>query len=377
MKSARYLLVSMAVVHSTLIAAPLDTLAGGQAGKIEYQSITPPDRWQFVRKNLDNTKTVTVEGDLLMPSKVDGKVPAVVISHDSGGVTPKLYDVWAKSLTAAGVAVFIPDSFKPRGIDSTTNHQGQVDVSANVADALNALKLLATHPQIDANRIFHMGGSRGGTAVFETQWDMVRKAVITSNLKFAGHVALYQGNCNTRFRFDRGSSNPSPMLALLGAADDGTPADACVAYYSELNRAGANIRWQIYPDAHHNFDGSTQRTYFPQGVTAKNCSIEVFLTDVKGGGLGEARNYKTGQPIQGFGEWNREFAACNSRGFTVAENRPAREQAVRDVLAFIQSVQPVSQTPIESHPVRYAVQSDMTHEQRTVEILREMAGGKQ
>ena len=138
-----------------------------------------------------------------------------------------------------------------------------------------------------------------------------------------------------------------------------------------------NIRWQIYPDAHHNFDGSTQRTYFPQGVTAKNCSIEVFLTDVKGGGLGEARNYKTGQPIQGFGEWNREFAACNSRGFTVAENRPAREQAVRDVLAFIQSVQPVSQTPIESHPVRYAVQSDMTHEQRTVEILREMAGGKQ
>ena len=60
-----------------------------------------------------------------------------------------------------------------------------------------------------------------------------------------------------------------------------------------------NIRWQIYPDAHHNFDGSTPRPYFPQGVTAKNCSIEVFLTDVKGGGLGEARNYKTGQPIQG------------------------------------------------------------------------------
>ncbi|HRK38734.1 MAG TPA: dienelactone hydrolase family protein [Burkholderiaceae bacterium] len=367
----------MAVVHSTLIAAPLDTLAGGQTGKIEYQSITPPDRWQFVRKNLDNTKTVTVYGDLLMPSRVGGKLPAVVISHDSGGVTPKLYDVWAKSLNAAGVAVFIPDSFKPRGIDSTTNHQGQVDVSANVADALNALKLLATHPQTDANRIFHMGGSRGGTAAFETQWGMVRKSVITGDLRFAGHVALYQGNCNTRFRFDRGSSKPAPMLALLGAADDGTPADACVAYYTELNRGGANIRWQIYPDAHHNFDGSTQRTYFPQGVTAKNCSIEVFLTDVKGGGLGEARNYKTGQPIQGFGEWNREFAACNTRGFTVAENRAAREQAVKDVLAFIQSVPPVAQTPVASPQVRQAVQSDLTHEQRTDEILRELAGGKQ
>lgn len=377
MSRARFLPVWLAVVHSTLMAAPLDTLAGGQTGKIEYQSITPPDRWQFIRKNLDNTKTVTVHGDLLMPSKVDGRVPAVVISHDSGGVTPKLYDVWAKSLNVAGVAVFIPDSYKSRGIDSTTNHQGQVDVSANVADALNALKLLATHPQIDTNRIFHMGGSRGGTAVFETQWDMVRKAVITNNLKFAGHVALYQGNCNTRFRFDRGSSKPpAPMLALLGAADDGTPADACVAYYTELNRGGANIRWQIYPDAHHNFDGSTQRTYFPQGVTAKNCSIEVFLTDVKGGGLGEARNYKTGQPIQGFADWNREFAACNSRGFTVAENRVAREQAVKDVLTFIQSARPVPQTSVPVAASRPTPPTDLTHEQRREEILRELAGGK-
>ena len=323
----------------SLHSEPLSVLTDGQVGRIEYQSITPPDRWQFVRKNLDNTKSVTVYGDLLMPSKFDQKVPAVVISHDSGGVTPKLYDVWAKALNSAGVAVFIPDSFKPRGIDSTTNHQGQVDVSANVADALNALKLMATHPQIDANRIFHMGGSRGGTAAFETQWDMVRKAVIADQLKFAGHVTLYQGNCNTRFRYDRGNGKTAPMLALLGAADDGAPADACVAYFSELNSGGADIRWRIYPDAHHNFDGTTPRTYFPQGVTAKNCSIEVFLTDVKGGGLGEARNYKTGQPIKGFGEWNREFAACNSRGFTVGENRAAREQAVKDVLAFLKAVQ--------------------------------------
>ncbi len=374
MKSARYLLIWMAVVHSTLMAAPLDTLAGGQTGKIEYQSITPPDRWQFIRKNLDNTKTVTVHGDLLMPSRVGGKLPAVVISHDSGGVTPKLYDVWAKSLNAAGVAVFIPDSFKPRGIDSTTNHQGQVDVSANVADALNALKLLATHPQIDANRIFHMGGSRGGTAAFETQWGMVRKAIITGELRFAGHVALYQGNCNTRFRFDRGSSKPAPMLALLGAADDGTPADACVAYYTELNRGGANIQWKIYPDAHHGFDGSTPRTYLPQGVTAKNCSIEVFLTDVKGGGLGEARNHKTGQPIQGFGEWNREFAACNSSGFTVAENQAAREQAVKDVLAFILSAPQAQAVANVSQRARGSTALDLTHEQRTQEILRELSG---
>jgi len=326
----------MALLGSAAIkAAPLEDLRGGQTGRIEFNSITPPDRWQFVRKNLDNTKTILVFGDLLMPRNSSGKVPAVLISHDSGGVTGKLFDVWAKELNNAGVAVFIIDSFKPRGIDSTTNNQGQLDSSANVADALYGLKLLATHPQIDAKRIFHMGGSRGGTAAFETYWDMVRKAVIFGDLKFAGHIPLYQGNCNTRFRFDRGNTNKAPMLALLGGADDGTPADACVAYYTELNRTGANIKWKVFPGAHHNFDGSTPQTYLPQGVTAKNCSLEVFLTDVKGGGLGEARDYKSGVAINSFTEWFKAFSACNSAGFTVAANPSAREQAVKEVLAFV------------------------------------------
>lgn len=336
----KHILATIAVFASTAIAhaAPLADLSGGQTGRIEFDSITPPDRWQFIRKNLDNTKPVTVYGDLLMPRSMgDGKVPAVIISHDSGGVTPKLFDVWARALNDAGIAVFIIDSFKPRGIDSTTNHQGQVDVSANTADALYGLKLLATHPRIDSKRIFHLGGSRGGTAVFESHFDMVRKAVIASDLKFAGTIPIYQGNCNTRFRYDRGDTNKAPMLALLGGSDDGTPADACVAYYTELRNAGVNISWKVYPDAYHNFDGSTQRQYLPQGVTAKNCSIEVFMTDVKGGGLGEARDYKTGAAINGFAEWNKAFSACNSRGFTVAANTNARDQAVKDVLAFVKA----------------------------------------
>ncbi len=145
------------------------------------------------------------------------------------------------------------------------------------------------------------------------------------------------------------------------------------SHFTELNRGGANIRWIVYPDAHHGFDGSTPRTYFPQGITAKNCSIEVFLTDVQGSGLGEARNYKTGLSIQGFGEWNQAFAACNSRGFTVAENRNAREQAVKEVLAFIQLWQVVS--PDSTAPPDASANID--NEQRTEEILRELAGSKQ
>ena len=62
-------LVAVSLIATTLTAqaAPLADLLGGQTGRIEFNSITPPDRWQFVRKNLDNTKPVTVYGDLLMP----------------------------------------------------------------------------------------------------------------------------------------------------------------------------------------------------------------------------------------------------------------------------------------------------------------------
>lgn len=313
------------------------TWQGPTSGRIEFDSITPPDRWQFVRRVLDKTKPARVYGDLLMPGTAAGKVSAVVISHDSGGVSAKLYDVWAKALNKAGFAVFLVDSFKPRGISNTTNDQGQLSVSADVADALNALKLLATHPQIDSRRIFHMGGSRGGTAAFETYWDMVRRAVISDDLKFAGHIPLYQGNCNTRFRFDRGNTNKAPMLALMGGADDGTPADACVAYYTELNRAGANIKWKVFPHAFHGFDGDGRQTYLNQGVTARNCTLEVFLTDVKGGGLGEARDYKAGTVINGWAQWNLAFSGCNSRGFTVGENQAARAQSIRDVVEFVRS----------------------------------------
>ena len=86
-------LTALAICGLSSFAAPVADMSAGQTGRIEFDSITPPDRWQFVRKNLDNTKTVTVFGDLLMPRKMSGKVPAVLISHASGGVTAKLYDV--------------------------------------------------------------------------------------------------------------------------------------------------------------------------------------------------------------------------------------------------------------------------------------------
>ena len=151
-------------------AAPVADLASGATGRIEFQSMNPPDRWQYARLNMQNTSQQVVWGDLLMPKNITGKVPALVLSHGSSGISPAAYDVWAKEMNAAGVAIFIIDSFKPRGVDQTATDQSKVTFPAQTADALNALKLLASHPQIDATRIFNIGMSRGGGVAFDTAW---------------------------------------------------------------------------------------------------------------------------------------------------------------------------------------------------------------
>ena len=80
----------LSIGPSVAFAEPLGDVRAGQIGRVEFSSITPPNRWELVRKVMENTKTANVSGDLLMPQGVGGaKVPAVLISHDSGGVTPR------------------------------------------------------------------------------------------------------------------------------------------------------------------------------------------------------------------------------------------------------------------------------------------------
>jgi predicted peptidase len=171
------------------VAAPLADLSGGQTGRIEFQSINVPDMWQFARKNTSNTRTQTVWGDLLMPKTINGKVPALVIMHGSAGVEPWATDLWAAKLNTAGAAVFVVDSYKPRGVQETSTNQlgEQVTMPSQTADALNALRVLATHPKIDSNRIYVIGMSRGGNPAFYSAWPMYQAAV---NIKWPVRHAI-------------------------------------------------------------------------------------------------------------------------------------------------------------------------------------------
>jgi dienelactone hydrolase len=94
-----------------------------------------------------------VTGVLSRPEAATGPVPAVVIVHGSSGVNPGEW-VWAKRMNALGFASFVVDSFIGRGITQTETDQTQLSMTADIADALAALRLLATHPRSPSGSLF-------------------------------------------------------------------------------------------------------------------------------------------------------------------------------------------------------------------------------
>lgn len=319
-------------------AAPLSDLSDGQTGRIEYQSITPPSMWSYARRNMTDTKQVVVWADLLMPKNIVGKVPALILSHGSSGVSPYAYEVWAKQMNEAGIAVFIVDSYKPRGIGETAQDQSVLNPSAQVADALNALKLLATHPQIDASRIYNIGFSRGGSVAFYTAWPMYQKPVDTNGVKFAGHIPVYPGNCNIRYRADRDRATAPIFMALADREnEDWQDTAVCERYSKELAAAGQPVTYKEYIGAYHGFDGNSKFAYYNNSQTTKPCDMEVQMTDVAGGGLGlSPKDMKTNKPLASYADWNASVKACmvNQRARVSGDSKQSAA-LVKDVLGFV------------------------------------------
>ena len=317
------------------IAAPLQDLSSAPVGRIEFWSSTPEHRWRLANPKTSGQNPVVIWGDLLMPPNAGGKVPAVIVHHGSEGVTSLYYDVWAPAFLKAGYAVFIVDSQKPRGVERQLgNLQLSWNTVGNISDVLHSLKILATHPRIDASRIFNIGFSRGASAVLQAVWPFYQRALLPDDLHFAGSVAVYPG-CNIRYRADHWGTNPGPLLLLLAEKDNMTPAQPCVEYAELLHSAGNDVSAKVYPGAYHVFDRLDQRFSRNWEGTFADCSLTIKMT-IRQGDPFEAFDHKTGVQFSSSQQWNEAIRQCGrEKQISVESNPRAREQAVKDVLQFI------------------------------------------
>jgi dienelactone hydrolase len=325
-------------IASAIFSAPalaqdvVTSFASAQpTGVYAFASWTPKSLPDLLHGN-GTDGAVNIVGHLFLPPGTD-KVPAVVLVHGSGGIYNAELDFWPKQFNAAGIAVFTLDMFGPRGVKSTADDQSQVPFAADTADTFAALKLLATHPRIDARRIAIMGFSRGGIAALRTDVEkIIASQKLPDGLRYAAIIPTYSGGCSGIFRFvvKPGVFTKAPILFLHGDADDYTPIAACQDYADKIGKAGTPVEFVVLKGAYHKFDGDDQKRYYLRGAqrTKAECVLEVdidtgYVYDRTTGTRLRDEAYKTAQE------------ACRATGANVEGNAGARTLAATAAIGFL------------------------------------------
>jgi dienelactone hydrolase len=132
-------------------------------------------------------------------------------------------------------------------------------------DAYAALVYLRSRPDIDPGRIGLLGWSRGAGTTLDA---MTRRPPALDG--YAAAVAFHPG-CRTRAKRADRFHPYAPLLVLIGASDDWTPAAPCETLAGEVAARGEPMRIVVYPGAYHDFDNpglrsKRVRTEVPNGT---------------------------------------------------------------------------------------------------------------
>src|SRR5271166_302622 len=210
---------------------------------------------------------VTLQGWLYAPTAT-GRHPAVVALHGCSGLTDKdgapsaRHSDWGQRLSAMGYIVLFPDSFASRGLGPQCREsEREVRPSRErVADADAAMRYLSGRPDVDVKSISLIGWSNGGSSTLYA----VQPKNAPDGVDFARAVAFYPG-CRTPLETG-GWRSRLPLLILIGADDDWTPAAPCANLAAQAKAAGENVAIIIYPQAYHDFDHPNLPVHVVEGL---------------------------------------------------------------------------------------------------------------
>ena len=189
---------------------------------------------------LEAEKGLIVSGRLSKPSGV-GPFPAVVLLHGCDGIGA-WNDAWMQRLTKWGYVVLDVDSLTPRSEESICESPLNVSASSRALDAHGARKYLVALEVVDPAHIAVVGMSHGGVGVLSA----VSTETVSMFEAFQAAVAFYPW-CDDLQQLN------APLIILIGAQDDWTPASRCKEAHSKA-RGDYDVDLQIYPEAYHVFD---------------------------------------------------------------------------------------------------------------------------
>jgi dienelactone hydrolase len=177
-------------ILTTLLLAVGVAACGAATGEVvSFSPMGPPE-----------TPGAAVPGTLSFPQNVSGRGPAVVIAHDSAGLTREGPESdYVAALNTAGMATLVIDMWTPRHVPSGPpafggdggNDRRPRSIGDTLPDAFGALKFLAEQPAIDPRRIGIMGFSWGAMLSVLAMSEPAAERALGSDLRFVAHSAHY------------------------------------------------------------------------------------------------------------------------------------------------------------------------------------------
>jgi dienelactone hydrolase len=201
---------------------------------------------QVTFKSADSAVSAPIPATVFRP-KGTGPFPGVVLLHVCSGI--RAYDSkWAEWLGTLGYVAILPDSLSPRNVSTACGGSG-LNVRDHALDGLGALAYLRSQPDVIPNKIAVMGWSHGGAATLISASARFINATRPVGGGYQAAIAFYPG-CAA---FQDGNL-ATPLLMLMGSADDWDPPERCVERGTALQSAGTPVEWKVYKGAMHTFD---------------------------------------------------------------------------------------------------------------------------
>jgi len=238
------------------------TLAGVVGRNVEIPSANPVNYHQAI-DDPGGCEPLLADGKLFLP-RADGPLPVVMVVPGSLGVGESHLG-HAGTLLEAGYAAFVLDPFGPRSVVSTVANQTHYSFAASAFDVLAALRVLAAHEAIDADRISAQGHSRGGSAVLTAAVRSFADPIVGDGLALAGVYAVYPW-CGHQFAHpDVGSTR---VRAIVGDRDDWLSVQQVQSQVQAINLAGGEASIRVVGGASHSFDRSEELHEIPEASVA-------------------------------------------------------------------------------------------------------------
>jgi carboxymethylenebutenolidase len=191
-----------------------------------------------------------VRGYLVRPSKVEGKLPAVVVVHENRGLNPYIEDV-ARRVAKAGFIALAPDGLTSKGgypgnDDKGRELQQQVDPEKLMNDFFAAIEFMMaderTTGKVGITGFCYGGGVSNAAAVAYPELGAAvpfygRQASVDDVPKIKAPILLHYGELDTRIN------------------------EGAAAYEDALKANNKTFEAYVYPGANHGFHNDTTPRY--------------------------------------------------------------------------------------------------------------------